>query len=291
VHALSQAAPFWASLSPEEHEFHYNPQRAFPDFATHRVRRTPANDAAHAGLRKHRDIAYGDHPRRRLDVYPAAQSNAPVHVFFHGGYWRANDKESFAFIAQALVRQGITAVIASYELCPDSTLDGTVDSAIAAVEWTRRHIAEYGGNPMAISLSGHSAGAHLCAAALAEDWDARGLDSTFLRGAVMISGIYDPAPAMLTTVNADLRLTPEIAARHDLERRAPTANCPVHLFVGGREPWHWIDLTFRYAHHLRRHGADPEVHVLPGHDHFDILDQYMQPESPILRAVVRAAKG
>ncbi|HEY8609843.1 MAG TPA: alpha/beta hydrolase [Roseomonas sp.] len=288
---MSQLTPNPAPLSAEEHEFHYNPQRAFPDFASYRVRRAGANDAAHAGLRKHADIAYGDHPRHRLDIYPAATPDAPVHVFFHGGYWRANDKESFAFIAEGLVRNGITAVIANYELCPGSTLDGTVDSAIAAVEWTRHHIAAYGGDPLAISLSGHSAGAHLCAAALATDWAARGLDPAFLRGAVMISGIYDPAPAIGTTVNAELRITPEIAARHDLERRVPTASCPAYLFAGGREPWRWIDLTFRYSHNLRRHGGDPEVHVLPGYNHFDIIDQYMQPESPIFRAVMRAALG
>ncbi|WP_426955376.1 alpha/beta hydrolase [Muricoccus radiodurans] len=279
-----------APLSAEEHEFHYNPQRAFPEFATYRQRRAPANDAAHATLRKHADIAYGDHARHRLDIYPAAQPGAPVHVFFHGGYWRANDKESFAFIADTLVRHGITAVIANYELCPGSTLDGTVDSAVAAVEWVLRHIAEYGGDPAAVSLSGHSAGAHLCAAILAADWAARGLSPAF-RGAVMISGVYDPTPAMGTTVNTELRLTPEIASRQDYERRAPTALCPAHLFAGGREPWRWIDLTFRYAHHLRRHGADPEVHVLPGYNHFDILDQYMDAESSIFRAVLKAAAG
>ncbi|MBR0666282.1 alpha/beta hydrolase [Roseomonas hellenica] len=279
----------WASLSPEEHEFHFNPQRAFPDFATHKLRRAPANEGALAGLRREAELAYGPTPRHRLDIYPAARPGAPVHVFFHGGYWRANDKNGFAYIAAALVRHGITVAIPNYELCPDATLDGTVASARAAIAWLARHAGDHGGDPTAISLSGHSAGAHLCAAALATDWAAEGLDPAFLRGAVMTSGIYDPLPAMLTTVNQDLRLTPEIAARNDFEHRPPVSRARAHLFVGGREPWHWIDQSFRYSHHLRRHGGDPEVHVLPGHDHFDILDQYMAEESPILRAVLRAA--
>ena len=143
----------------------------------------------------------------------------------------------------------------------------------------------------AISLSGHSAGAHLCAAALAEDWQARGLDLGSLRGAVKISGIYDPGWAMGTSVNAELQLTPEIALRHNFEGRTVTAHCPTHLFVGGSEPWRWVDLTFQYAHHLRREGHDPEVHVLPGYNHFDILDQYLDQGSPIFNAVLRAARS
>ncbi|MCR0981058.1 alpha/beta hydrolase [Roseomonas populi] len=283
---LANATKPWATLTPEEHEFHYNPQRAFPDFATHRERRAPLNEAALTDARRIADLAYGEHPRRRLDIYPADRPGAPIHVFFHGGYWRANDKDGFGFVAAALVRRGFTAVIPSYELCPGSTLDGTVDSALAAIGWVARNGAPYG-DPSSITLSGHSAGAHLCAAALATDWAARGLDPSFLRAATMISGVYDPAPAMLTTVNEALRLTPEISARLDYERAVPLSRARVHLFVGGREPWHWIDQTFRYSHQLRRHGGDPEVHVLPGHDHFDILDQYTAEHSPVLEAISR----
>ncbi len=273
------------SFSADEHEFHFNPQRACPDFAAYRARRAPANAAAAARLHAITDVPYGAHPRRRLDIYPAPRPGAPVHVFFHGGYWRANDKAGFAFVADALVRQGTTAVVANYELCPASTLDGTVDSALAAIEWTARHIAEHGGDGRALTLSGHSAGAHLCAAALATDWAGRGLEPGFIRGATMISGIYDPTPAMATTVNADLHLTPEIAARHNYEAAPPLARCPIHLFAGGLEPWAWIDLSTRYATALRRHGRNPELHVLPPFNHFSILDAYLDATSPISRAI------
>ncbi|WP_458094410.1 alpha/beta hydrolase [Roseomonas sp. WA12] len=278
----------WATLTREEHEFQYNPQQAFPDYASHRLRRTALNDAALA-LRSDADIPYGEHPRRRLDIYRALRPDAPVHIFFHGGYWLANDKNSFAFIAAPLVKRGFTVVIPSYELCPGSTLDGTVDSALAAVEWVARHVRDTGANSSRITLSGHSAGAHLCAAALATNWAERELPSSLLQAAVMLSGIYDPAPAMLTTINQDLQLTPEIVERHDYERATPRLRAAAHLFAGGREPWHWIDQTFRYSHHLRRHDNDAEVHVLPGHNHFDILDQYTAEDSPVLQAITRYA--
>ena len=106
---------------------------------------------------------------------------------------------------------------------------------------------------------------------------------------MLVSGIFDPAPAMNTTVNADLHLTPEIVARHDVERRVITVDCPVSILAGGLEPWMWIDQSFRYSHHLRRQGRDPEVLVQPGYTHFDIIDQYLDAESPLLRAVLRMA--
>ena len=284
--------PEWELLSGEEHEFHFNPQNAFPNFKDYQALRAPANAAARAELKSHVDIAYGDHPLRKIDIYPAKGGGhgvRPVHIFFHGGYWRAQDKENFAFLAEPLVARGVTTVIANYELCPGSTLDGVVDSAVSAIEWVHRHIADYGGDPMKISISGHSAGAHLCAEALAVDWRERNIDPAFISGAVMISGIYDPNPAIRTTVNAELNLTPEIADRHNVEARSPLVNCPTWIIVGGLEPWRWIDQSFRYSHHLRRHGHDPEVHVLSGYNHFDIIQQFLDVESPIGRSTLAAA--
>jgi arylformamidase len=284
--------PEWELLSGEEHEFHFNPQNAFPNFKDYQALRAPANAAARAKLKSHVDIAYGDHSLRKIDIYPANEEGdgpRPVHIFFHGGYWRAQDKENFAFLAEPLVARGVTTIIANYELCPGSTLDGVVDSAVSAIEWVRRHIADYGGDPTKISISGHSAGAHLCAEALAIDWRERGIDPAFISGAVMISGIYDPNPAIRTTVNAELNLTPEIADRHNVEARSPLVNCPTWIIVGGLEPWRWIDQSFRYSHHLRRHGHDPEVHVLSGYNHFDIIQQFLDTESPIGRSTLAAA--
>ncbi len=282
---MHQPDPIWASLTPEAHEFQYNPQRAFPDFARHQARRAPLNDAARALPGVEADVRFGAHPLRALDLYPAAGA-ACAHLFLHGGYWRAQDKANFAFIAGALVPLGITTIVANYELCPASDLDGVVDSALAAFEWACRQAAPGGALPPRLSVSGHSAGAHLAAEILATDWAARGVDTTCVAGATLISGIYDPAPAMSTTVNDQLRLSPAMASRHDVERRAPVLSCPVTIVAGGREPWQWIDQSFRYSHHLRRHGRDPAVHVVPGEDHFGILDEYLDAGSVTVRAIV-----
>ena len=288
---MSEGRTAWMDLPPEEHEVQFNPRRAFPDFEAAQEKRAAASAKARSTLASHLDLPYGGHKLRRLDIFPAmsAERAAAVHIFVHGGYWRAQDKENFAFVATELAPRGITTIVVNYELCPGSTLDLVAESALAAIEWVSRRVAEYGGDPRRISLLGHSAGAHLCAMALAADWRARGVDPFFIRGAILVSGIFDPAPAMRTTVNADLRLTPEIVARNDAERRMLTVDCPVSVLAGGLEPWRWIDQSFRYSHHLRRQGRDPEVLVQPGYTHFDIIDQYLDAESPLLQAVLRMA--
>lgn len=290
---MPEASPIWATLTPDEHEFQYNPQAAFPDFDLARRRREPANAEALTMLERHADIAFGDHPLRTLDVYPAGEG-APVHVFLHGGYWRAQDKANFAFVAGALVPHGITTVVANYELCPAATLDGVVDSALAAMRWVRRTIARHGGDPARITLSGHSAGAHLGAEILAHDWGAEGLPLDVVAGAVLTSGIFDPAPARLTSVNAELDLTEEIVARRNVMARPPVVTCPVALLVGGLEPWQWIDQTYRYFQHLYRHDRRPGMQIIAGRGHFDILDEYLDGDSATMRAIlgqVRAASA
>lgn len=282
--------PIWEHLSADEHEAFYNPQRSVPDFAAYQARRQPHNTAA-AKLPRHTDVAYGPHALHKLDIYPAPDHpHAPVHVFFHGGYWRAQDKQNFAFVATQLTAHGITAVIANYALCPAVTLDGTVESAILCVAWIAREIHRYGGDGSKLTMSGHSAGAHLGAACLATDWAARGFDHRMINAAVLISGLYDPAPAARTSVNAEIRLTAELIERHDYERHRVRVHCPVWIIAGAREPWHWIDNSYRYAHHLHRQGLAPGVIVSPEVHHFDIMNQYLDPASDVMRCILALAR-
>jgi arylformamidase len=275
-------------LSDEAHEAAFNPQRSVGDFQEAGRRRAPLNDAALALPNRIPDLAFGPGSLHRLDLYrPDGPGPFPVHGFLHGGYWRAQDKQNFAFIAPPLLRRGIMVAVLNYDLCPAVTLDGTVASALDGIAWLARNVAAHGGDPARLTLSGHSAGAHLVAAALATDWPARGTAVDAIKGALLVSGIYDPLPAMRTTVNAEIRLTPEIAARQNYEALPPRVSCPAWVAAGGEEPAPWIDQSVRYAHHLRWHGLWPGLLVVPGYHHFDILDQYAEPDSDLSRLLAR----
>jgi len=281
----------WRRYDADEIEVQFNPRASVPSFEVDQARHAAWSAAARSELQGHLDVAYGDGPLHKVDVFPApGVRNAPMHVYFHGGYWRAQDKANFAHVARTLVGEGICTVIANYDLCPAVTLDGTVESALRSLAWTWRHAGDYGGDPDRLTISGHSAGAHLCAMALAQDWAAWGVPADLIKGAVPSSGIYDPEPAMHTTVNAEIRLTGEIARRNDALRLAPKVRCPVKLFVGGDETPEWIRQSELYARHLRRHGLDADLGVIPGTHHFDVIDQYVDAASPIVRAIVALAR-
>jgi acetyl esterase/lipase len=161
------------------------------------------------------DIAYGDVADQKLDVYwPAAAANTgagkdsaktdgsessvlrqplPVVVFFHGGSWAAGSREEYRFVGSALTELGFIAVLPDYRLYPAVRFPAFIDDAAAAVAWTIRNAAGFGGDPDRIFVMGHSAGAHLAAlVALDPQYLAgQGFSPAQVRGLIGLSGPYD----------------------------------------------------------------------------------------------------
>ncbi len=276
----------WRSFDAVTLENAYNPQKSVRNFSQYQVHRNARSVECRKSMESHLDVAYGPGALHRLDVFPAGDRK-PVILFFHGGYWRTQDKANFAFLAGTFVPRGITTVIVNYDLCPAVSLDQVVESARSAIVWVYRNIGDYGGDPARIIVSGNSAGAHLCSMFLATAWAERGLPADVIRGAVMFSGIYDPEPARWIPVNEEIGLTAETAAANNSMSKTPLVNCSIWLGAGGLEPWLWLEQTYEYSQHLRRHGCDPEVHVLPGYHHFSLMDQMMEPDGVIAQAVLK----
>lgn len=151
-----------------------------------------------SGYRETRDLAYGDGPRRMLDVYrPAALPvKAPVVVFVYGGSWREGSKDDYRFVADALTARGIVVVIPDYRVYPEVSYPDFLDDTAAAVAWTFREIERYGGDPGRIFVTGHSAGAYNAAMVAYDPRWLRpyGFVPTQLRGFVGLAGPYDFLP-------------------------------------------------------------------------------------------------
>jgi acetyl esterase/lipase len=110
-------------------------------------------------------LAYGAHPRQRLDIYRSAATpkrGAPVAVFVHGGaFMRGNmnsNAEIYGNVTRYIARHGYLAVNLEYRLAPEAPFPGGADDVAQALAWLRAHAGAYGGNPEHIVLAGHSAG-------------------------------------------------------------------------------------------------------------------------------------
>jgi acetyl esterase/lipase len=143
-------------------------------------------------------IAYGEGPRRKLDVYQPkdATGPAPVVVFFYGGNWVGGERGDYAFVGRALASRGIVVVIADYRLYPEVRYPDFLTDAAQAVAWARKSVTRYGGDPQRLYVMGHSAGAYNAAmVALDQRWlTGQGMSQADLRGWIGLAGPYDFLP-------------------------------------------------------------------------------------------------
>ena len=100
----------------------------------------------------------------RLDLYlPDGARDFPVLVFYHGGGLRNGDKGGSEHVGMALASAGYGAAIVNYRLSPTVEHPEHAEDAARSLAWVYRNIAKHGGNPDAVYISGHSAGAYLAA--------------------------------------------------------------------------------------------------------------------------------
>jgi acetyl esterase/lipase len=152
------------------------------------------------------DIAYGSHPRQRLDVYlPLAKSpSAPVFVFFYGGVWTSGTRAFYRFVGEAFAARGIITVVPDYRLHPEVKFPDFLDDSARAVRWAIDNAAKYGGDPSRVFIGGHSAGAYNAAMVAFDPRYAKaaGFDRSRLAGFIGLAGPYDFLPLTGRTTRA-----------------------------------------------------------------------------------------
>ena len=116
------------------------------------------------GVTMTREHAYGPHPRHRLDVFrPDGATRAPIVLFVHGGAFLRGSKSApegiYDNVPCWFARNGYLGINVEYRLAPEATFPGGAHDVAAAVQWTKTHAAQFGGDPTRIFLVGHSSGA------------------------------------------------------------------------------------------------------------------------------------
>ena len=251
-----------------------------------------------------RDISYTSsddayaRERCKLDVYyPQGKTDCPVVVWFHGGGLTGGSKE----IPMKLREKGMVVVGVNYRLLPKVDIAACIDDAAAAVAWTFRNAAKYGGSTRKIFLSGHSAGGYLITMlGLDKSWLAKyDVDADRLAGLIPFSGQMishfsyrqmQGIPNLQPTID---RFAPLFHVRKD----AP----PLVLITGDRE----VELFGRYEENaymwrMMKLVGHPETYLyeIGGHDHgamadpaFHILHQHVKkilealPAGPVAKKI------
>jgi len=284
------ATAVYGGFTAEELDRQYNNRAAVPRHPeiidSWRARSEAWRRRADARL----DLAYGETGRERLDLFLCGRAGAPLHLFVHGGYWQGLDRSLFGFLAEPLVERGAHVAVAGYPLCPDATLGAIVAALRRAVIWLHRHAAGHGAAAERIQVSGHSAGGHLAAMLMATDWPALGahadapLPADLIESGVPVSGLFELEPLRFTYVNEAVRMDAETALRLSPTRLAPASRAPLVVAVGSAESDEYHRQSAEFAHAWRAHGVPVDLRVLPGHDHFTIVEELAHADGALVRA-------
>ena len=157
---------------------------------------------ADEGVRVISDVPYTEAGKRgHLDIYlPAGEDaikDAPVLLQVHGGAWTVGAKEHQARpLMNHMAARGWVCVAINYRLAPRDAWPAHIVDVKRAIAWVREHIADYGGDPDYLAITGGSAGGHLAALAALTPGDPAfqpGFEDadTSVRAAVPFYGVYD----------------------------------------------------------------------------------------------------
>ncbi|MGQ7791818.1 alpha/beta hydrolase [Faunimonas sp. B44] len=233
-------------------------------------------------------LAYGGHPRQRLDLFLAddAHPARPVALFIHGGYWQALDGSSASHFAAGPNARGLDVAIMTYRLCPEVGIGDIADDVRAACLYLFRETGR------GIVAFGHSAGGHLAAAAVATDWQRQ--DSTapadLVRSGLAISGVFDLEPLIETSINGALQLDVETARALSPFRWPVPRGARLEAWVGGAESGAFRRQSRDIADAWQAAGAETHCAEVPGANHFTVLAPLCDPASPMVDALVGLAE-
>jgi arylformamidase len=212
------------------------------------------------------NISYGDAPSELLDFFPASEAGAPLFIFVHGGYWQELSHKDGAPMAAEMIAMGYAFAALDYTLAPKGTIEQMIAEVGRAISFLQSNAVELCFDPSRITLSGHSAGAHLAAMQIMRHPPASGIEHLLL-----LSGVYDLEPVALTSINDPLGLDIDRARALSPMFLKPLAHPRVTVAVadGDTREFRWQSEEF--AAHLTRFGCRTTFLTVPGRNHFDII--------------------
>ncbi len=222
-----------------------------------------------------------------MDIYTpqTGKSSYPVLIIYHGGGWLINDQTIMDDMSAYMSGNAEYVVCnVNYRLLGDQentvTVDQIVEDALGAVAWLKENVAEYGGNPDQIAVTGDSAGGHMAEMVL--------LAKNNLCSNGFESGNFCFQPSYLPEgVTAE-----ELSANNNLEVQAAVLSYPVvdavtrakegfedsgniFWFMGGADPRGFMGAEYNVNDHTDRYAAVSPMHLLRSSEEMTLPPQFI----------------
>lgn len=268
-----------------DYEREYNNRLRVPEHVNITPRWQQASAAYRSTARVDLDQPYGPGERHRYDLFRCGSDDAPLAVYIHGGYWQRGDRKDYSFVADKLNAAGIDVALPSYSLCPAVSVMEIVAELRLCLAAVWRKTGQY---PV---VTGHSAGGHLTAAMVGTDWSkVSGVPGDLVRAGVAISGVFDLAPLISTSINDLVGLDDTSAPAASPLLWPPPKGRSLVAAVGGAESSEFLRQSREIAESWGRAGLATECLVVPAADHFTVVDELSRPASPLFARVAALAR-
>ncbi|HXV84593.1 MAG TPA: alpha/beta hydrolase [Candidatus Binatia bacterium] len=287
-----KGTPIWLDMDQRALDDAYDQSVWAPNQAHVSKRRALWSESARARLKSER-IAYGPTEIERLDVYITSRSNAPIRIFIHGGAWRGGSAKDSAYPAEMFVAAGAHYVAVDFVSVGDvsGNLWPMAEQVRRAVAWVYKNAARFGGNPNRLYLSGHSSGAHLAGVALVTDWQKDfGLPHDIVKGALLISGMYDLKPVRLSKRSEYVKFTDEMEHALSTQRHLDKLNTPIIVAHGTLESPEFQRQTREFAEAVKAAGKPVQLIVAEGYNHFELPETFGNPYGLLGQAALQQMK-
>ena len=270
----------WLDMNQQELDDAYDQAVWAPNREHIATRRRLASERAIARIGPPRRVAYGPTEIEKLDIYKTKRANAPIMIFIHGGAWKGGAAKDSAYMAEMYLAAGVNFVIPDFVSVENAggSLMTMADQVRRAVAWVHKNAASFGGDPNRLYLSGHSSGGHLGGCVVITDWQKDfGLPADIIKGALLISGIYDLKPVRLSKRSRYVNFDDATEQALSAERHIDMINMPLIVAHGTLETPEFQRQSREFTAAVKAAGKPVEFFVGEGFNHFEMQETMGNP--------------
>lgn len=245
----------------------------------------------------HLNIAYGSSScREKLDIYgDDLKADSPLAVYVHGGYWQLQEmnKWTSAFAVGPLVKNEVRVIVIGHELCPKVSLEQAVAQVKEAFKWIAKYVYDH--SIKSVSIVGHSAGGHLIACILNQNF-INSIATDVRIFAYFVSGVYDLTELqhlkvandnnILSLSDANVRsLSPQYFNYDHLQNR----DIKFYVYAAEHESEKFKQQSKDFAEIPLKDLSSVTFEIINGVDHFDIVEKLSESDYEMTKLIVNNA--